>query len=138
MTRVVREIMSQGVKTLRSDQPLLDAMVFMREEQIRHLPVVDGEGHLVGLVTDRDIKRATPSVLLRDQRAQFESTIRDTPLAKVMARNVISVGPETPLREAIQLMLDEKVGCLPVLEEGKLAGIVTATDLLEALRGLVD
>lgn len=137
MTRV-SEIMTPDVKTLREDQCLLDAMVFMRDEKVRHLPVVDAAGALAGLVTDRDIKRATPSVLLKDQREAFEATIRETPLARIMSRTVITVSSGDDLKSVVQTFVEEKIGCLPVVDDGKLAGILTATDLLRALLKRLD
>lgn len=132
----VREIMTADVKTVRPEQTIYDAMVLLRELKARHLPVVDGGGKLVGLVTDRDIKRATPSVLL-DDRQRFETTIRETPLERIMARRLITIGPEQSFQEALDAFAEEAIGCLPVVDGEALVGIVTSTDMFRTMRKLL-
>lgn len=132
----VREIMTADVQTLRPDQTLYDAMVCLRELKARHLPVVDAAGKLVGLVTDRDIKRATPSALLNDRQG-FEQTIRDTPLERIMARRLITIGPDQTFKDALDAFAEEPIGCLPVVEGEALVGIVTSTDMFRTMRTLL-
>jgi acetoin utilization protein AcuB len=132
----VGEIMTSEVKTLRKDQTLYEAMVYMREIKARHLPVLDAEEKLVGLVTDRDIKRATPSVLL-DNRDAFEKTIRETTVERIMTRSLITIGSGSSFKEAVNSFAEEPIGCLPVVDDGKLVGIVTGTDMFRAMQGLL-
>lgn len=133
MSLTIGDVMTRDVKTLRADQVLLAAMQFLREHHVRHIPVVDGQGALVGVLTDRDIKRATPSALAPGQREVWEKVVNSTPLSRVMTREPTTANPETPLRRAVQLFVDENIGCLPVLSNGALVGIVTARDLFRAM-----
>ena len=89
-------------------QALLDAMVFVRENKVRHLPIVDN-GALAGLITDRDLKRATPSALMTTDREAWDDTLRKTPLAVIMSSKLITVGPDSPVKVALQLLVDEKI-----------------------------
>lgn len=128
----VSALMTSDVLTLRSDQTLLDAMVFLREHPVRHVPVVDGD-RLVGVVTDRDMKRATPSSLMTTDRDAWHKTLESTPIGVIMTGSPVSIGPDTPLKAAVGLMVDKKFGCLPVVDGGKLVGIVTATDVMRSM-----
>jgi len=132
------EIMTRDVKTLPADVPLLDAMVFLREHSVRHVPVVDGDNALIGIVTDRDVKRATPSALIQGQREVWDQVVRDTPLSKIMTRDPVSLGPNSTIRQALQLFTAERIGCLPIVEGKRLVGIVTAHDLFKAMLKLLD
>lgn len=133
MARTLDAIMTRDVKTLRPDQTLLDAMRFLRDHGVRHVPVVDGYGALVGIVTDRDVKRATPSALLGDQRQVWDEVVSKTLVSTIMTRQVITGAPDTPLREAVRRFVEDKIGCVPVVERGKVVGIVTAHDLLRVM-----
>ncbi len=124
-------IMSRDVKTLNMGQSLLDAITFLREHSVRHVPVMDGNA-LVGILTDRDVKRATPSALAAQQRPVWEKVVTETTLAKVMTREPTTGVPTMTLREALRLFVEEGIGCLPILEQGTLVGIVTARDLFKA------
>jgi acetoin utilization protein AcuB len=128
----VRDIMTRKVKTMQHDQVLLEALRFMREEHVRHIPVMRGDV-LVGVITDRDIKRATPTALLVDDRGTWEQVVQETPLARVMTPDPITAHPGMTLREVLRILLDHKVGCLPVLEGQRLVGIVAAEDLYRAM-----
>jgi acetoin utilization protein AcuB len=119
---LVRDIMRRPAISVSGDTTLRDAYRTMQQEGIRHLPVCDGEA-LVGVVTDRDLRLAT-------------STLAASPLspdrrvAEVMSRH-----PETadPAEDAARTMRQKKIGCLPVLDGGRLVGIITGLDLLDAL-----
>jgi acetoin utilization protein AcuB len=124
-------IMSRDVQTLNLGQTLLDAITFLREHSVRHVPIMDGDT-LVGILTDRDVKRATPSALSADQRPAWEKIVTETTLAKVMTREPTTGAPTMTLREALRLFVEERIGCLPILEAGSLVGIVTASDLFKA------
>lgn len=132
----IGEFMTREVKTLRSDQMLLDALQFLHSEGVRHIPILDDD-KLVGVVTDRDVKRATPSALVPSQREVWEQIVHETPLAKVMTRNPATAPPTLTLAEALRMFVDDRIGCLPVVEGDALVGIVTARDLFRAaLKGL--
>lgn len=131
MTTVER-IMSRQVVTLLPEQTLRDAIESMRSKRIRHLPVVEGS-RLVGIVTDRDVKRATPSLLSGIDRDEFDRVLDDTLVSQIMTRDPTTVTPYMTIKSAVGLLLETRVGALPVVEAGDLVGIVTDTDMLRAL-----
>jgi acetoin utilization protein AcuB len=131
MPTTLSQFMTRDVKTLSADQPLLDAIAFLHERKVRHVPIMEGEA-LVGVLTDRDVKRATPSALAAEQREVWEKIVKETTLAKVMTRDPTTGTQDMGLRDALKLFVEERIGCLPILADGKLVGIVTAGDLFKA------
>lgn len=129
---VLREIMTSEVQTLRSEQKLIDAIQFLHEHQVRHIPILDEAGALVGVLTDRDVKRATPSALAPGQREVWTKVVQETELAKVMSREPVTAHGDTTLIEALERFVEDRIGCLPIVEGGELVGIVTARDLFRA------
>ncbi len=133
---LVRDYMMSALTTIPKDSSLLDAAMVMRRSLIRHLPIVDGD-HLVGIITERDVVRCSPSLLSEITQDEYNAIFENTPIARVMTRDPISVTPDSPVRDAIALMLDRKMGCLPVVENGRLVGILTRSDLLNVLMTLL-
>jgi len=115
----VRDLMTSDVVTVGPDESIDALKDLMVNERIRHVPVVDGDGALLGLVSERDL-------LLR---ALFEE---ENKVTDIMAWNVATTGPDQDLSKAAQIMVDNKYGCLPVVEEGVLAGILTEADFVKA------
>ncbi len=135
--KLVREIMTTEVATLDYDAKLLDAALQMRSSGFRHLPVVK-DGRLAGVISDRDVQRASPSIFSDITPEEYNRLFETTPIAKVMAREPVTVSPDTPVREVVKLMHENKFGSLPVVDkESKLVGIVTTTDLLRVLNDLL-
>lgn len=132
----VSELMSRELITLRRDESLNLAERVMQLGRVRHLPVVDGE-YLVGLITHRDLLRAQVSVLAqvtKDEREEIHTSIR---AEDIMIQDVHTVGPDDAAVDAARLMIRKKVGCVPVVDEGRLVGILTEADFLElAIRAL--
>ncbi len=122
---LVRDIMRSPAVTVSADTTLEDAYRTMREKGIRHLPVLD-EGRLVGVITDRDLRLAT-SVLVPNP---FSPGSR---VSGVMCSRPLTADPSDPIEDAARVMRERKIGCLPVLDDGRLIGIVTGLDLLDAL-----
>jgi acetoin utilization protein AcuB len=121
--------------TISPEASFYEARNLIHEKGIRHLPVVDKKNSLVGIVTDRDIREAAPSdaTLLSVQELNYllgklKVSSFMTPKAKL-----ITITPDTLIEEAVQLMHDNKIGCLPIVEGGKLYGIFTETDALDHL-----
>jgi acetoin utilization protein AcuB len=108
------------------------AMNLIRQRGIRHLPVVD-TGRLVGIVTDRDIRQASPSSATSLEMHELHYLLEKLKVRDVMTTSVITVTPETPIDEAARLMLQHRIGSLPVLHGKDLVGIITETDMLQAL-----
>jgi CBS domain-containing membrane protein len=125
----VGALMSQHVITLESDHSIHLAGSLMNLKHVRHLPVVDG-GRLVGLITHRDLIRAQADLMARHYDPAEKTRTFSIPVSEVMKSNVWTVTPHTPVLEAAQIMLDHKYGCLPVVEDGRLVGIVTESDFL--------
>jgi acetoin utilization protein AcuB len=133
----ITEIMTQSVVTLSPEQSLRQAVELLLTHRIRHLPVVDGDSRLVGIVTDRDVKRATPSLLSGVDRKEYERVLEETRVAQFMTREPMAITPNTPLRTVVKIFVDSKVGALPVVHDGRLVGIVTEIDLLRVLHDML-
>jgi acetoin utilization protein AcuB len=122
--------MVRNVIALQAGQRLREALLIMRKHSIRHLPVLE-EGKLVGILTDRDVTRATPSAMSGADLETFNHVVDSTLIKQVMTRNPYAVTPSTPLRDAVKVLHDRKYGALPVVEGGRLVGIITVMDLLK-------
>jgi acetoin utilization protein AcuB len=129
---LVRDSMTREVVTLSPQTTAAEALALCREKGIRHLPVME-EGKLVGMVSDRDLRSATPA-LGDPARAEALQKIR---VSGVMVRDVLTAHPADPIEQAANTMREKKVGCLPVLEAGELVGILTTSDVMEALVYLI-
>lgn len=130
MTILVHEVMSKHLVTLAADETVSLAEQLMTAMDARHLPVLADGGHLVGLVSDRDLLAAAASTLAdADARAQRQRV----PVDEIMSRDLRVVEPTTRLLDAALMMRTFKIGCLPVVEDGTLVGIVTESDLLDVL-----
>lgn len=126
------EIMNCRMITVDTRTSLRQAQQTLDQHKIRHLFVMDGQ-RLVGIVTDRDLRRAAPSSkspLTTSEREEFMGELK---VVEVMSRKLITADPTTTVREAAKVMVREKIGCLPVVNDNTLVGIVTETDLLEIL-----
>lgn len=133
----VSEIMTKEVVTLQEEQSLREALGLLQRHRIRHVPVVSGT-RLIGIVTDRDLKRATPSLLSGIDREAFDRVLDETRVGQVMTRNPYTVTPSMSLKDAAKILIDQRFGALPVIEAGKLIGIITETDLLKALHDMLE
>jgi acetoin utilization protein AcuB len=123
--------MTGAIIAVGPDTPMLDARHLMVKERIRHLLVTEGD-RLVGIVTDRDIRLNLPSQATSLSVWEVNHLLTKLTVGKVMTGSVITVGPDRAARDAAQLMLEHKIGALPVMDGGRLVGIVTETDMLRA------
>ena len=128
----IRELMSGGLITVRRETPVLEARDRMVKERIRHLLVTDEGGPLLGIVTDRDIRLNLPSQATSLSVWEINHLLTKLTVGQVMTQSLITVGPDRPAREGARLMLNHKIGALPVLDDGHLVGIVTETDIVRA------
>jgi acetoin utilization protein AcuB len=141
----VREVMTPRPVTIGPDALLPTASRLLREARIRHLPVVDDDQRLVGVITDRDVRAAafTPALwehLSPGMQARLERirmAVERVTVGDLMTPDPVTATPETPLAEAAARMFEHRVGCLPVVEEGRLVGLLTETDALEVLAELL-
>ena len=128
---LVEKRMKRDPVTLSPEDSFRHAMTLIRQKGIRHLPVVEG-GRLVGIVTDRDIRQASPSPATSLEVHELHYLLEKIKIREIMTRKVYTVTPDTPIEEAARLMLQHKIGGLPVLQDGGLVGIITETDILAA------
>ena len=129
----IAEIMNRSVATLSPGQTLGEVLTLLRTHRIRHLPVIDASSRLVGIVSDRDVKRATPSLLSGVDREAYERVLEETTVSQFMTRDPTCVAPETSLKAVVKILVESKVGALPVVDDGHLVGIATDIDLLQYL-----
>jgi len=125
----VRDIMVTELVTLHVAEQLSLASDIMNLARIRHLPIVEGE-RLVGIISQRDLFRASLASVMGYDYAATRDHLKTVSIKEAMVSEVITVEPETGIQEAGRVMLDKKIGCLPVVENHRLVGIVTETDLL--------
>lgn len=126
----VSELMSKDVKTIERNDELSIADDIMKMERIRHLPVVEG-GRLVGMLTQRDLLHAALSTAMGFGQKASDEFLKTVPAKEVMTDEVITIAPSEDVKKAAQLMLERKIGCLPVVEGGKLVGLVTESDFVK-------
>ena len=126
---IIEEIMKKNVATLKPSNSIEEAIRLMENLKIRHIPIINEESHVVGLVTDRDIKEAAPSIFRREEHAED----LQKPLASIMKKEVITGHPLDFVEETAALFYEQRISCLPVVQEKRLVGIVTETDLLYTL-----
>ena len=127
---LVKEVMKTQLVTLNADVKLGFANDIMYLGRIRHLPVVKGDA-LVGILTQRDLYRASLTSILTNwkENKEFLDSIQ---VSEVMTKNVITISPDATMEDAAQIMIDKKVGGLPVVQEKtKLIGLITETDVLQ-------
>ncbi len=128
---LVRERMTKNPVTTTPDTSVTEALRLMHERKVRRLPVLDAHGKLVGIVADQDLLYASPSPVSSLSVWEMNYLLAKLKVEEVMTRQVITVTEDTPLEEAARIMVDNKIGGLPVMRDGQLAGIVTETDLFK-------
>lgn len=134
---LVKEIMTPHPVVAEPDMPVTRAERLMKESNIRHLPVIhEGKG-LVGLITRETLNRAFPSELTTLTIWEINYQLSRIKISDVMVKKVISVAEDATVEQAARIMIDHKIGSLPVIRDGNLVGIVTDIDLLQALTNLM-
>jgi len=114
----VRDLMTSAVVSVGPDEPIDSVQSLMERKRIRHVPVVDGAGRVLGVVSQRDVLQRA---LLEDSGA----------VSEIMSWKTATIDADEPLSKAARVMLGQKYGCLPVIEHGRLAGILTEADFLK-------
>jgi len=131
----VERYMTLNPIAVQPDTSLRKALELLQAHQIRHLPVVRGK-RLVGIITDRDLRQLLPSPLATPEELErFGSDGARVKVRDVMNRRVLSVTPDTRTHRAARLMVEHRIGCLPVLRGSTLVGIITTIDLLQTMAG---
>ena len=126
----VADWMTEAVLAVETFDSIALARQLMAKHRINQLPVMDND-HLIGIVTDRDIRDAYPTSMMIDRAEEIDRFAEKVTVEEVMTHDVFVVRPETPLASAVSLLRRHRIGSLPVLKNGKLAGIITRSDILD-------
>jgi CBS domain-containing protein len=126
----IREIMTTEIVTLKVDEELSLASDIMTLSRIRHFPVVEGE-QLVGIISQRDLFKASLASVMGHGYKEIRDHLKTITIKEAKVRDVITVGPDTEIHEAGKIMIEKKIGCLPVVLDGDIVGMVTETDMLQ-------
>jgi len=131
----VREIMSTNITVVDRNDDLLSVENLMNTQHLRHVPVIE-DGDVVGIISQRDLFKATMSSAMGFGEKAQQGFLHSVRVKAIMVYPVVTVSPETTVEAAIDLILQRGIGCLPVVEDGQLVGLVTKTDLLRHLQTL--
>lgn len=126
----VSDWMTKKVLTVELVDSIGHARRLMAQHRVNQLPVLD-DGKLVGIVTDRDIRDAYPTSMVIDRGKEIDRFAETYTVEEVISYNLFMVGPATPLASAVKLLRSHRIGSLPVVEKGKLVGIITRSDILD-------
>lgn len=133
----IKDIMTSEVFVLHATQTLELVRSLMRIKHVRHVPIVEPDNTFVGLMTHRDLLAQTISHLAEVDDDEQEFLDRHIHIMNIMKTDVVTAGPEMDVCEAISLLLENKYGCLPVVTDGKLVGIVTEADFMKLTQELL-
>ena len=128
----IRDVMTKNPITVDSETLVLDAQRMMKENNIRRLPVVD-KGNLVGIVTQHDLLQASPSPATSLSIHELNYLLAKMKVKEVMKKNPFTLTPDTPFEEALRIGQDKKIGSFPVMDKGKMVGIITESDTVRFL-----
>lgn len=126
---LVRDRMTPDPVTITTDTSLKEALELVRSKSFRHLPVLDENGKLVGVVTEKSLVYASPTPATTLSVFEVDYILSRTKIGQITQGQVITVGPGLPIEEAARIMVDHRIGCLPVVEDDKLVGIISDTDI---------
>ena len=133
----VRDYMTTSVTTLPDDARLLDAALLIRRTGKRHVPILTPEGKVAGIISDRDVSRLAPSMLAQMTPDDYNRVFEATPITVAMTKNPMMLPPDAAVAEAVSLLYTKKIGALLVVDDGKLVGILTVSDMLGLLNELL-
>lgn len=126
---LVEEIMTTKVITLTKDDTIESAYSILRENGFHHIPIIDEDNHVIGIISDRDIRDALPSIF----DLNWSKETLDRPVEQIMKKEVKTIHPFEFVEEISSIFYENEISCLPVLREGKLVGIITDKDMLNTL-----
>ena len=132
MRALVRDYMTPNPETLEASNTLLEAVLLLRGSGFRHIPILE-QGRLAGMLTERDVWRFSPTMLLPLSQQEYNRVFEDTMVGKLMKREPMRIAPDAPLAEAVDALFQNRLGCLPVMDGEQLVGIITVRDMLRAL-----
>ncbi|KRT74473.1 MAG: CBS domain containing protein, acetoin utilization protein AcuB [Deltaproteobacteria bacterium CSP1-8] len=129
---IVAKRMMRNPVFVDENDSMKKAMDILKEREIRHLPVLKGGDKLVGILTETDIKQASPSPATALEIREIFYLLDKVKVKQIMTRRVFTVSSNASIEEAALIMREKKIGCLPVVDGGRLVGILTETDILDA------
>jgi CBS domain-containing protein len=129
----VRSWMSSPAIVAERSMPLPDARQRLAQQHIRRMPVVDAGGRLLGIVTEGDINRVSDSHVTDVRDYSLYHRVADLPIGEIMTRNVVTVTPDTSIMEVARLLLEHRIGGVPVVEDGRVVGVITESDLFRLI-----
>ncbi|MBP8003160.1 MAG: CBS domain-containing protein [Chloroflexi bacterium] len=133
---LVKERMSHPIITIKPDVPILEALNLMKSEHIRRMPVIK-DGHMVGIISEKDLLNASPSDATSLSVWEINYLLSQIIVANVMTKKVLTVTEDTAIEDAARFMVDNKIGGLPVMRDGRVVGLITETDLFKVLLELM-
>ena len=133
---LVKDRMSKHPLTIAEEESISEAHRYMQEQKVQHLPVLNKAGDMVGIVTDDDLLKAGPSAVTSLSMWEIHTLLDRVKVKSVMVHDVITTTEDATIEEAAGVMLDHKIGCLPVMRQGKLVGIITKNGLLRVFMEL--
>ena len=134
----IEEIMTANPASIAARSPVRAAIWLMRDQDIRHVPVID-DGELVGMISDRDVRSYLLPALVEFETPVATQDLLRLPVSELMKTDVVTVSTESDVRDVIDLMLEQKVGAIPVVDDvtNTLEGIVSYVDILRAARAVL-
>jgi acetoin utilization protein AcuB len=129
----VRDRMTQNPVTVTPETSVSEALNIMRQHKVRRMPVVDKQGHLVGIVAEKDLLYASPSPATSLNVYEIGYLLSKLRVKEIMAKSVVTVTEDVPLEEAARIMVDGSISGLPVVRDRAVVGIITETDIFKAL-----
>jgi CBS domain-containing protein len=129
----VRKWMSSPALVVEQSMPLPDVRQRLTQQHVRRLPVVDEAGQLVGIVTEGDINRVSDSHITDVRDYSLYHRVADLPIGEIMTRAVVTVTPDTPILVVARLLLEHRIGGVPVVEDGRVIGMITESDLFRLI-----
>lgn len=135
---LVKDYMTTSVTTLPDDGKLLDAALLIRRTGKRHVPIVSATtGKVVGIISDRDVSRLAPSILSKQSQEEYNQVFENTPITMAMTKDPLTISPQAPISDAVNLLYTKKIGALLAVEDGELKGILSVSDMLGLLNELL-
>lgn len=129
---LVKNRMTKNPITVKPDLPIAEALEWMRREKVRHFPVVNKKGKLVGVIARDDLLYASPSPVTSLSMWEITYLMSQVTVEEAMTKEVLTASEDMPIEEAARTMFNEKIGCLPVMRDGTVVGIITESDLFAA------
>lgn len=130
---LVKNCMTTNPVTITPEMPVAEALSFMRQHNVRRLPILNKKRKLVGIISEKDLLYASPSPATSLSVYEVGYLLSKLKVEEIMTKNVVTVAPDAPLEEAARIMADSKIGGLPVMDGDRLVGIITETDVFKTI-----